>query len=1009
MKNWKQFKQGAIDRIASPYSADHNSLAYWRARILFAMLFWGLILGTFALVATLGLLIREKVWILALVDGSGLLTVGVLIFSRGMHYKVRASLALSLCYVIGMVITLSVGLLSGGPAWLFAFAVLVGVLLGAGPAMLAVLVNALSVTAVAWLTATGRIGQQLPFFSSPHAMLATGVNFVFLNALAAVSVSTLAEGLVAINRRERVSNDQLKKERSRLMQAKAELEEKILEHEKARGALKDSEEKYRRIFENSVVGFYQSTPSGRFLSVNPTFARILGYDSPDEVIAAIADIEVQTYVDAGDRTRFKKILQREGRIDNYEFKARRKDGTAVWVSSNARAYFDEQGRVAYFEGVILEITQRKRYEAEIHQIRAMLETAINQSPSGILIADAPDVRIRFANPAALQIRGLSPEQLTGIDVGEHMQRWQTYYPDGRSYEPENLPLSRAILQGETAKDVEVLIRHASGEERRVSANAAPIRDMDGNIEAGVAVFHDITERVKAQSDLRESEKRYRDLAEMLPEAVFETDQDLGITYANRCALDMFGYSREDIRGLNGLDFLVPEDRDRATANASVRMQGIDPGGFEYLAVRKDGSVFPVFFHADSIMQDGQFIGLRGIILDLTERKRRENEQARIESQYRQSQKVEAIGRLAGGIAHDLNNLLTPILGYGEMLLEDLGVDHRDLQPVEEIIRAANRARELVRKLLAFSRKQTLDYVPMNLNDTIKEFEKLLARTIREDIELKIDLAADIGTVKADMGQIEQVIMNLCINAQDAMPDGGRLSIETAMVALDDDYVSGHPGSRAGNFVRLTVYDTGCGMDSQTQEHIFEPFYSTKGEKGTGLGLATVYGIVKQHEGNIWVYSEPGLGTTFKVYLPVSGETAVHQQPANSTAVKIEGSEKILLVEDSDQVRLLTASMLQRLGYTVYAAANGHEALDILDSRDGELDILFTDVVMPDMNGKELFARISESYPDINVLFMSGYSEDVIAHRGVLDEGVRFIEKPFTLEVLSQKIRQSLLN
>jgi PAS domain S-box-containing protein len=392
---------------------------------------------------------------------------------------------------------------------------------------------------------------------------------------------------------------------------------------------------------------------------------------------------------------------------------------------------------------------------------------------------------------------------------------------------------------------------------------------------------------------------------------------------------------------------------------------------------------------------------------ISERRRDEKEKARMEDQYRQAQKVEAIGRLAGGVAHDLNNILTPIIGYSELLLDDFSPDDKRRENINQILRAGYGARDLVRQLLSFSRKQTLKYEPLNLNKTIKDFEKLLRRTIREDIRLEIIPSPDIRTVKGDIGQIEQVIMNLAVNAQDAMPDGGRLILETSMVELDGKYVSDQTNTLSGSYVMLAVSDTGCGMDEETRERIFDPFFSTKGEQGTGLGLSTVYGIVKQHEGHIWVYSEPGKGTTFKVYLPVADQTLVTMKADEKAGTRIKGSETILLVEDNEQVRHLTSDILRRQGYRLIVAGSGVEAVNLLASHEGPVALVLTDVVMPDMNGRELFAKIAEKKPGIRVLYMSGYTNDVIAHRGILDEGVQFIQKPFTIQGLATKIREVL--
>jgi two-component system cell cycle sensor histidine kinase/response regulator CckA len=371
--------------------------------------------------------------------------------------------------------------------------------------------------------------------------------------------------------------------------------------------------------------------------------------------------------------------------------------------------------------------------------------------------------------------------------------------------------------------------------------------------------------------------------------------------------------------------------------------------------------------------------------------------------------MESIGRLASGVAHDLNNLLTPILGFGGLLLDDFSPDDPRKGSVQQIVRAAEKSRDLVRQLMAFGRKQVLEFRPLDLNAVVTEFEKLLRHTLHEDIALEVIPAPSIPAVLGDIGQLEQVVMNLAVNAQDAMPAGGRLTIETSVADLDAVYAKAHSGVTLGRYVLLAISDTGSGMDAEIQEHIFEPFFTTKEKgKGTGLGLATVYGIVKQHGGNIWVYSEPGKGTTFKIYLPAV-ETAAepveveHVIPAEDLC----GTETILLAEDDALIRSLAQGILEHQGYTVLSADNGRAALSVLANHDGPVQLLLSDVVMPETNGRELLASISRDYPAMKVLYMSGYAENVIAHHGVLDAGVQFIQKPFTVQALAVRVRQTL--
>lgn len=385
----------------------------------------------------------------------------------------------------------------------------------------------------------------------------------------------------------------------------------------------------------------------------------------------------------------------------------------------------------------------------------------------------------------------------------------------------------------------------------------------------------------------------------------------------------------------------------------------------------------------------------------------EAEKERLEKQFHQAQKLESVGRLAGGVAHDLNNLLSPILGYGELLLLENDDADRRRESVEQILKAGRRARDLVRQLLAFSRRQTLQFKPLDLNFLLKNFDKLLRRTIREDVAIRILPAKSLPLVKGDMGQLEQVVMNLAVNAQDAMPDGGALTMETGRVDLDEQYASEHEGVTPGPYVTLTVSDTGTGMDQETLRQLFEPFFTTKElHKGTGLGLSTVYGIVKQHGGNVWAYSEPDLGTTFKVYLPVSTESLSSGIPSPNDHPP-GGSESILLVEDNEEVRELALAILERSGYKLLVAESGPEALLMLENHKGPLHLILTDVVMPEMNGRRLFEQVVKFYPDIKVLYMSGYTQDVIAHRGVIDADVNFIQKPFPIKLLATKVREVL--
>jgi nitrogen-specific signal transduction histidine kinase/CheY-like chemotaxis protein len=391
----------------------------------------------------------------------------------------------------------------------------------------------------------------------------------------------------------------------------------------------------------------------------------------------------------------------------------------------------------------------------------------------------------------------------------------------------------------------------------------------------------------------------------------------------------------------------------------------------------------------------------GVGTDITPRRQ-------LEEQLRQSQKMEAVGRLAGGIAHDFNNVLTAILGYSQMLLTDLSEGDPRREDVREIEQAANRAATLTRQLLAFSRRQVLQPQVLDLNALVENLDKFLRRLIGEDIDLRVHASPDLWLVSADSGQVEQVIMNLAVNSRDAMPTGGKLTIETGNVVLDAAYAQRHIAVTPGEYVMLAVSDTGTGMDEETQARIFEPFFTTKASgKGTGLGLSTVYGIVKQSGGNIWVYSEVGRGTTIKIYLPRESVSVLPPRQVRPETTDLQGTETILLVEDEDPVRALAAKILRGLGYQVMEAKLGREAITIADAHDAGIDLLLTDVVMPGYSGADLARKLAESRPALKVLFMSGYTDEAIIHHGVLDANIAYLQKPFTPDVLAAKVREVL--
>ncbi len=504
--------------------------------------------------------------------------------------------------------------------------------------------------------------------------------------------------------------------------------------------------------------------------------------------------------------------------------------------------------------------------------------------------------------------------------------------------------------------------------------------------------------------LEKSEQLVPALLESASQAIIGADSAGRIVLANARTFEMFGYERSELLG-SPIEQLLPEaSRERHVAyrgdymaHPRVRPMGI---GMELAGRRKGGAEFPVEVSL-SFVRTAEGVFAIAFITDITQRKK-------LEEQLMHAQKMEAVGRLAGGVAHDFNNMLTVIAGYNHMILEQVS----PLDPVrgyaEEILKASDRAAALTNQLLAFSRRQITQPRVFNVNSVLAHTEKMLRRLIGEDVELALQLKEDVGNIKADPGHLEQAIVNLATNARDAMPNGGRLTIETSNVFLDEDYSKTHPGVQPGEYIMIAVTDNGQGMDRETKRRIFEPFFTTKERgKGTGLGLATVYGIVKQASGDIWVYSELDHGTTFKLYFPRVAETPSEAEGGAAATPAREGGETILVVEDEQGVRDLTARMLKRLGYNVLTAAGGTEAAELAKSYPGAIALLLTDVVMPGMSGTQLAQELRRRRPDLKVVYISGYTENTITHHGVLDPGVSFLGKPFSREALSRKLRETL--
>ena len=580
-------------------------------------------------------------------------------------------------------------------------------------------------------------------------------------------------------------------------------------------------------------------------------------------------------------------------------------------------------------------------------------------------------------------------------IGMLLRRW---LPDEEKERAQQEKHVRELIQSiEYRKQAEKTLREAHDElEIRVQERTAEL------MRATETLQMEVTEHKLAEEMLRESEEQLRGLVENAPVGIYRTTLDGIILMANQVLAQMLGYSStEELMSRNvEKDSLIPK-----TSKNQFREQIERDGeikGFETLWFKKDGSEVFVRESARCVQdKEGNIQYYEGIVEDITEQKQ-------LEAQFRQSQKMEGIGRLAGGVAHDFNNLLTVISGHAE--LASVSLDKQDPlhDDLKEIQNAAHRAAQLTRQLLAFSRKQTLQPKVLDLNDIVRELDKMLKRVIGEDIDLETIVATDLWRVNADPGQIEQVIINLSTNARDAMPGGGKMVIETQNIELDEEYADKHPDVTPGPHVMLAISDNGCGIKENVKSHIFEPFFTTKEEgKGTGLGLSTVYGIVKQSGGNIWVYSELDKGTTFKIYLPMVTQEADELSREADVSEAPRGTETILLVEDEEGVRKLAVRILKGQGYKVLEAESGVDALLICQKMQKPVDIVITDVVMPNMSGSEFVEKLREFWSDFKVLYMSGYTANAIAHSGVLDPDKPYLQKPFRPIDLALKVRSVL--
>ncbi len=775
-----------------------------------------------------------------------------------------------------------------------------------------------------------------------------------------------------------------------------------------------AQETARRSFADGLVdaspdALIALSPDGAVLFWNEGARAMFGYASEEAVGRPVEDLIVPS--DLREEARGKRLEALAGHAPAFETTRTRKDGSSLVVRVSLRLVRDEQGCPLFVAVSETDVTTQRQQSATLARFRGVLEGA----PDAMVIVGS-DGRILIVNSQVEKIFGYRREELVGQSIEILVPEAHRGHHRGHRAEFQAAPAAR-LMPGRALSG-----RRKDGSEVAVEISLSPIATPEGTLitaairdvtdrrrmEAALGEAHEtlerkVTERTAQLSasldELRVSEARFRTLSTSGLVGIVVADLDGKVHDANDAALRIVGYSRDEMAHTNWA-ILTPVDRGDVVA--LLAKEGVAPPR-ETEMLRKDGALVPVLYGA-AMLEPTRFLAF---VTDLSDRKRAEQALKTAEEQLRQAHKMEAVGRLAGGVAHDFNNALSVILSYAEMMLGDLKPGDPMRGDVEEISGAGKRAADLTRQLLLFSRQQVVEPKVIDLNEVLASIDKMLQRILGADVDLVSLPEQHLGRVRVDRSSIDQVIMNLVVNARDAMPTGGKLTIETGNVLLDDAYAEAHHGVSPGRYVMLAVSDTGTGIAKADLTRIFEPFFTTKERgKGTGLGLSTVFGIVQQSGGSVWVYSELGQGTTFKIYLPCIDAEVDAVRPSLPPTM-LRGSETILLVEDDDHVRAVALGILHKNGYRVLEARNAGEAILHAEKHAGTIHLLLSDVVMPQMSGAELAKRLAPSRPDMRILCMSGYTDDAIVRHGVLDAHFAFLQKPITPVGLARKVREVL--
>ncbi|MFZ3044674.1 MAG: PAS domain S-box protein, partial [Desulfatirhabdiaceae bacterium] len=770
----------------------------------------------------------------------------------------------------------------------------------------------------------------------------------------------------------------------------------ITELKQAENALKESESFTRVVMDNLHIGFAVNSvdPDVKFHYMNDNFPRI--YRTTRE---ALSDPDVfwnVVYEDPVFREEIKKRVLDDcasgdpKRMRWTDIPIIRKNGDTTYIDATNIPIPGKRLMVS----TVWDVTDRKQAEYALHQSEIHYRSLFDNSMDAFLFV-SPDGSIHDANPAACRMFGRTVEEIKKLGRNGLMDM-----TDPRS--------QKALEDRARTGKAQAEITMVRADQTKFPAEISSVVFIDQNgLKKSSVVIRDITDRKQAEDNLRRSESLLRSIFQAAPIGIGVVRNRVLLT-ANDRYCEMTGFSREELIGQSTrMIYLSDADFEFLETEPYRQIHEHGTGMTETRWQRKDGSVIDVLMNFAPINTLNLDEGVAITALDITERKKAEEGKDKLQAQLLQAQKMESVGRLAGGVAHDFNNMLNVILGYTELSMEKLA----PLDPVQadlkEILSAAQHSADITRQLLAFARKQIIAPKVLDLNNTVEDMLKMLRRMIGEDIDLAWLPGKNLGKINMDPSQLDQILANLCVNARDAITGVGRVSIETANATFDSDYCSDHSWCITGDFVLLAVTDTGCGMDPKTMEQIFEPFFTTKElNKGTGLGLATVYGIVKQNGGFINVYSELGKGTTFKIYLP-RDTSPVQNEEENISKIPFSHGETVLVVEDEGSILRLTEEILKGLGYTTITANTPGKAINLSKVHSGQIDLLITDVIMPEMNGQQLAEQLMIQYPKIKCLFMSGYTTNVIVHRGLLNSGLNFIQKPYSKKGLAVKIREVL--